>query len=757
MQVNVLDDTEDERTLFQPLEAGAAARPAQAGSLPEGTLLNNIYQVRRFIARGGMGEVYEGFNVNTDERVAIKVMLAHLAAEPRVQAMFRKEARILTELAHPALVRYRVLAQEPALQLFYIVTEFIDGQSLSELVGRLTPSVDEIKALTRRLAEGLAAAHELGAIHRDISPDNVLLPGGRLDQAKIIDFGIAKDLNPANQTMIGDSFAGKLGYVAPEQFGDFGRSIGPWTDVYSLGLVILALAAGRAPDMGVTLVEAVDRRREGVDLELLPTALKPVFERMLAPDPANRFQTMDEVIKALDAPDLDDEAARAAANLRSFYNGLQQRPSPPETAAAPPSRPALDEVEGAKAPSARAMIFGGVALAGLLAVASAALLLHPAKPPRAPVKPAAASLARLAASAAAFTIPQVACSLVQVSAAGGSGPARLTGAAADPSAVQAAANGADSSGVVAVGPAACPILDGLRGLGAARLAPAASLTALDPVSEMSAATPGCPAGRWARPAMAIAPGGPGADFALYAVGPSGRVELAASSRAVLTDLGRRYPGLVQPAGDGYRYAACRGEAGAAALMLVQGRGPFDLGLAPQRGGWPASMFMERFIALAQQNGWSARLAWYRVSDPSPGAAPKSIPANAALRGQQRPLPTAGTPAESAAEVRAAQAPAVAAPEQRSAAAPAADNALPKGVEPCWRAVGGGWSHIGYVSRSACLAQVFSGRCEVTYGRWGKEQFRRYDGKLQAKGSGPFSAWRTAGASECPATPAGAAR
>ena len=138
-------------------------------------------------------------------------------------------------------------------------------------------------------------------MHRDISPDNVLLPQGRLDQAKIIDFGIAGETTLAHQTIVGDSFAGKLGYVAPEQFGDFGLRIGPWTDVYSLALVGLALAGGKAPDMGATLADAVDRRRQGGDLTVMPETLRPVFARMLAPNPLDRFQTMDEVVVALDA------------------------------------------------------------------------------------------------------------------------------------------------------------------------------------------------------------------------------------------------------------------------------------------------------------------------------------------------------------------------------------------------------------------------------------------------------------------------
>ena len=83
-----------------------------------GDVLNHIFEVKRFLARGGMGEVFEGINVNSDERVAIKVILPQLAADPNVQAMFRKEARTLTRLSHPALVQYRVLAQEPQLGVF---------------------------------------------------------------------------------------------------------------------------------------------------------------------------------------------------------------------------------------------------------------------------------------------------------------------------------------------------------------------------------------------------------------------------------------------------------------------------------------------------------------------------------------------------------------------------------------------------------------------------------------------------------------
>ena len=299
---------EEQRTVFQaPAEPEPPVKidtnEPTARRIQVGDVLNHIFEVTRFIARGGMGEVFEGINVNTEERVAIKVILPHLAADPAVQAMFLKEARTLTKLNHSGLVQYRVLAQEPKLRALYIVTDYVDGTNLSDCLSQVDKSPNAVRGLLRRLAMALQNAHDLGAIHRDISPDNIMLEGGALAGAKIIDFGIAKDLDPGGQTVVGDGFAGKLGYVAPEQLGDFNRNVGPWTDIYSLALTMLALLRGQDVDMGATLVEAVDRRREGVDLsDVEDDGLRSVLTAMLRPDPTERPQSMNAVIDLLGPP-----------------------------------------------------------------------------------------------------------------------------------------------------------------------------------------------------------------------------------------------------------------------------------------------------------------------------------------------------------------------------------------------------------------------------------------------------------------------
>ncbi len=256
-------------------------------------MLNGIYRITRFIARGGMGEVYEAVNIHPPgERVAVKVMLASLASDALVMAMFAKEADTLTRLHHEAIVPYRLAARDLEGRPF-IVTEFVDGPSLEERLGDVRLTDAQFGDLARRLARGLGAAHALGAIHRDIAPDNVLLVDGNPERPKIIDFGIARDAREQQQgTIVGDGFAGKLRYVAPEQLGEYGRNIGPWTDLYSLALTLLAVASGRHADMGGSIADAVRKRMSVPDLSAIPSRYRPAFEQALQPDPTRRPQSM---------------------------------------------------------------------------------------------------------------------------------------------------------------------------------------------------------------------------------------------------------------------------------------------------------------------------------------------------------------------------------------------------------------------------------------------------------------------------------
>ena len=344
-------------------QTAAPAVPSFGHGPPGGLVgyqLNDLFEIVRFIARGGMGEVYEGRNLASGERVAIKVILPQYAIDAQFMALFRREASALERLGHDALVKYRTLAFDRTSQLNYLAIEYVDGPPMSDVLDGTAADAATIRAVLARLAAGLAAAHDAGVIHRDLSPDNILLPGGDLRRAKIIDFGIAKDTNPGEKSVVGSAFAGKFGYAAPEIFGKFGREVGPWTDVYSLALVVIALARGRPLEMGITIVDALEARDSVPDLSYLPPELVPVFTAMLQPDPAARARTMPDVLALLDD---GGTAARFAARPPTAD-------APAPGAAATPAFVRADaSVPAVATPPNRTPLYAGIAAVAVLALA----------------------------------------------------------------------------------------------------------------------------------------------------------------------------------------------------------------------------------------------------------------------------------------------------------------------------------------------------------------------------------------------------
>lgn len=600
----------------RPRASRATAKPQSevavetAGQVRPGEILNHIFEVRRFIARGGMGEVFEGINVNTDERVAIKVMLPHLAADPSIQAMFRKEARTLTKINHSGLVQYRVLAQEPRLGVFYIVTEFIEGASLSDRLATLQATPQQLRGLLRKLAEGLAAAHALGAIHRDISPDNVMLADDRLDRAKIIDFGIAKDLDPGEGTIIGDGFAGKLGYIAPEQLGDFDRSIGPWTDVYSLALTIMAVALGRDVNMGKTMVEAIDRRRSGVDLSAAPEEIRDVLEAMLRADPAKRLRSMEDVLRMLDRPP-------PPARKRLFTV------APGSNAA-----PAADEPDGTPERARRRPIVWAAAATLLVAgVVGAAVLLRgdgDAGGSAASRQIAATSLDRadVARRAVSSELRTLACSWLDVADVKASGDRvsvsfrgvsgkipqaleRIRGALRSVGVEQAAIDFSDVSPISSntCGPIEAFVL--VRADGPARLAVAQrkfEMTPLPADAGPQAGTPGAEA------VFTLDLGRLPDDLSLVGIDEAGdMVQMAATKAEVIAN--------AKDIGNGrYRFSFLTTHSGWSGILLLTGAGPFDRALLTSQPDMRDRDWEERFLKLARERNWKSEMVWYRTVD-----------------------------------------------------------------------------------------------------------------------------------------------
>ena len=354
---------DDHTVLSKPSAPPPVARAARGGGpLGPGQLLGNTYEIEALLARGGMGEVYRARHVELGSIHAIKVILPELAEDTHIITLFTEEARKLRRLRSDAIVAYEGLFRDEE-GVRYLVMEFVDGPSLAHVLKTGKLNVDDVRALRDRCASGLAAAHDKGVFHRDISPDNIILVGEKVDQAKIIDFGIAKSSDPGDKTVVGNDFAGKYSYVAPEQLGMYGGKVDGRADIYSLGLVLVAAARGRSIDMGNSPASVIQARQAVPDLSSIPEALRPEIAPLLEPDPDKRPPSMREL------PGLGANAVTA--------------PPMPRPATAPP-KPAVQPARkssGMLIP----LVVGGVAFVAI--AGGGGYLLYPSLFPPHPAEP----------------------------------------------------------------------------------------------------------------------------------------------------------------------------------------------------------------------------------------------------------------------------------------------------------------------------------------------------------------------------------
>ncbi|WP_295579322.1 serine/threonine-protein kinase [uncultured Lamprocystis sp.] len=352
-----------------PAAPPPVADPTPAYGIPPGTLLANTYRVERMLGGGGMGEVY----LTRDERVgvqhAVKVIRPSMAANRQVMDLFYREAKVLRGVRHDAVVSYDGFVRD-AEGRDYLVMEYVDGPSLGERLRRGPLPVDEILTLRDRLAAGLAEAHRKGAVHRDLSPDNVILPGNQVAAAKLIDFGLSKLTDPTQETIIGSSFAGKYRFASPEQFGLCGGAVDGRSDIYSLGLILAAAALGRPLAMGESFADALGTRQRVPDLTGIPQTLHPWLAAMLDPDPARRPADLDALLTHWPAATRVDPLPRSA--------NAGAKASEPVRTPAPNAAPAARR-------SPRVWLLSG----GALALAAVAAGIYVALQPLEPVSPPA--------------------------------------------------------------------------------------------------------------------------------------------------------------------------------------------------------------------------------------------------------------------------------------------------------------------------------------------------------------------------------
>jgi serine/threonine-protein kinase len=259
------------------------------------SVVGDRYRVEARIGQGGMAEVYRGFDPVLNRTVAIKVLLPQFARDAGFVARFRREAQAAARLNQPNIVGVYDTGADGDRQ--YIVMEFVEGRTLAEFLAggrRLTPM--QSVELTQKIGAALASAHAQGIVHRDIKPGNVMVT--RDGTVKVMDFGIARmqtDIT-APQT---SSVIGTPTYLSPEQAQ--GQVVDARSDLYSLGCVLYELLAGRPPFTGDTPVAIAYKQVNETPVPPsahnadIPPRLDAVVMKCLAKNPANRYQSAEEL------------------------------------------------------------------------------------------------------------------------------------------------------------------------------------------------------------------------------------------------------------------------------------------------------------------------------------------------------------------------------------------------------------------------------------------------------------------------------
>lgn len=268
-----------------------------------GKTISNV-RIDKYLARGGMAEVYLGTHLTLDRPVAVKVLHSYIEEEPDLLLRFQREAKVVAGLRHPNIVQiydFNAIDGHP-----YIVMEYLKGPPLRNYLrnlhnrnGRIPTA--QIARLLKSLTDSLDYAHEQGVIHRDIKPGNIMLHGKSDElpleeplsndvEAILTDFGLVRIANTASQTASG-LVSGTPAYMSPEQAK--GDQTDHRTDIYSLGIVLYEMLAGRVPFDGDSTLPIIYKQINDPPppIEGISPAVQDVIDRALAKDPEDRYQS----------------------------------------------------------------------------------------------------------------------------------------------------------------------------------------------------------------------------------------------------------------------------------------------------------------------------------------------------------------------------------------------------------------------------------------------------------------------------------
>ena len=269
-----------------------------------GSTLNGRYHIESLLGQGGMSTVYRATDPNLQRTVAVKIIHPHLTDDPQLVQRFEQEATAVARLHHPNIVQVHDFNHHEGI--YYMVLEYIPGETLAEKLQALNEMQAHMLPIqsVRIIADLCLAvdyAHQRGMVHRDLKPANVMI--NRLGEPVLMDFGIAKLLGSALESMKGNTF-GSARYMSPEQVQ--GKDIDHRSDIYALGVILFELVTGGPPFLGDSNAEIMSKHVHQALPEIsanpdapIPAALTAVITTALAKDPAHRYQSAAEMATAL--------------------------------------------------------------------------------------------------------------------------------------------------------------------------------------------------------------------------------------------------------------------------------------------------------------------------------------------------------------------------------------------------------------------------------------------------------------------------
>src|SRR5215813_5155520 len=292
-----------------------------------GTTLAGKYRIDARLNEGGMGTVYRGCHVLMDKTDAIKVLRPSLAADEKIVARFSREARAASRISHPNALSVTDFGEDDSGHVF-LVMEYLSGRTLKQVIRDEGPlPLARVVDITRQVGDALNAAHQQGVVHRDLKSDNIMLIDTMAgDHAKVLDFGIPKINEPEGkrdtELTAPNLVIGTPQYMSPEQRSQ-DSPIDSRSDIYSLGVILYEMLVGHVPftadsptmvmmkHLQEPVPSVLDERSD------LPPTVARVIARAMAKLPANRYQTVAELVEDL-----------------TIASGMAQfAPVPPQTAA----------------------------------------------------------------------------------------------------------------------------------------------------------------------------------------------------------------------------------------------------------------------------------------------------------------------------------------------------------------------------------------------------------------------------------------